>query len=694
MISSDFVEYAARLSGQAISRAYLDDIVREIGVESIPSGQAAAVFDRAWQQGKLKGKPKSLRAPSQLDCPFVAAHGQRGWVAVLARNANGSWVTQDAAGARGELADLNGCECISLPHRESGEDEAVTTSSLVWRAIKKHKTIYLEALLATLIINLLTLTTSLYSMQVYDRVIPNQGFQTLYVLSVGVLVMILLELLLKHVRSNALDKSATEIDYDLSEWFFRRSLGIRLERRPQMVGTLASQIRGYEYIRVVFSSTTLFVLAEVPFALFFIFVIMLIGGWVALVPLVLLPIALVTGLFFQRQIVRSTKENQGQSNRKAGLLVESLDAAETLKANSADWRLMGRWNRLVAEASESEDKVKYFSTMSQHVTVSLQQGGFVAIIALGAYLVTQNELTMGALIACSIISNRVLSPITQLPAVMIQVVQAKVAAEGLDALIKLPNEIDDQLHAMTPGRVDAGVRFEQVRFDYGNRELVALEIEKLDIKPGERVGVLGSIGSGKSTLTKLASGLYRPSAGRVFLGGLDMAQIASQVLRENIAYLPQDVRLISGTLRDNLLQGLPDPGDEAILETARKTGLIALIVSHPKGLFLPISEGGSGVSGGQRQLIGLTRMILAKPSVYILDEPTASMDSATEATVVAQLGEIAASGATMLIATHKTALLPLVDRLLVIHGGKLAIDGPRDAVIARLSGQSLPQTDV
>jgi ATP-binding cassette subfamily C protein LapB len=252
---------------------------------------------------------------------------------------------------------------------------------------------------------------------------------------------------------------------------------------------------------------------------------------------------------------------------------------------------------------------------------------------------------------------------------MIQIVQAKVAAEGLDALIKLPNEIDDQVHAMIPGHIEGGLRFDQVRFDYGNRDLVALDIPKLEIKPGEIVGVLGSIGSGKSTLTKLASGLYRPSDGNIFFGGLDMAQLANQVLRENIAYLPQDFRLISGTLRDNLQLGLPDHGDEAILEMARKTGLIDLIAKHPKGLALPITEGGSGVSGGQRQLIGLTRMMLSKSSVYILDEPTASMDSATEATVVALLSNLAASGVTMLVSTHKTALLPMVSRLLVMHGG-------------------------
>jgi ATP-binding cassette subfamily C protein LapB len=395
MISSDIIEYAARLSGQPISRAYLDDIVNEMGISDIPAGQAAAVFKQAWQAGKLHGEPSALKTPTQLDCPFVVSRAGAGWVMVLAKNADNTWVTQNTLGEKGLLLSFDGCECVSLPHKGEMAESQMTTSSLVSRSLWKHKGIYAEALLATFVVNVLTLSTSLFSMQVYDRVIPNQGLQTLFVLSVGVMVMILLELLLKHVRSSALDRSATCIDADLSEWFFRRAIGIRLERRPKIIGTFASQIRGYEFIRVVFGSTTLFVLADVPFAIFFIFVIALIGGWVAVVPLLLLPLSLLSGMVFQRQIERSTKENQGQANQKLGLLVESLDAVETLKANSADWKLLGRWNRLVAAASESEDKVKYYSTLSQHVTVALQQGGFVAIIALGAYLVTENQLTMG-----------------------------------------------------------------------------------------------------------------------------------------------------------------------------------------------------------------------------------------------------------------------------------------------------------
>lgn len=687
LIPISIIEYAAKLSGQSVHRTHLDDLAKELDTGVHPDGHAATAVAIAWHAGNLNGEPQPLSAPRFQDCPFLARHPQMGWVVVLSQTADSCWSARDAAGNVSRL-HLEDAECISIPGKTVAEEKQENSVHLVWGAIWRRKSIFIEALMATFLVNLLTLAASLYSMQVYDRVIPNHGFQTLYVLTAGVVVMILLELLIKHVRSYTLDKTGTSIDIELSDWFFKRAMGIRLESRPASVGTLASQIRGFELIRSVLSSTTLFMLADVPFALFFVVVILVIGGWMAVIPLILIPFSLITGLLFQQKIVRYTRENQGQSNRKSGLLVESIDGAESLKANGAEWKIQGRWNNLVSEAGESDEKVRVFSTLSQHITVALQQLGYVGLIAFGAYLVTENQLTMGALIACSIISNRALSPIAQLPAILVQITQAKIAAEGLDKLISLPNEIDDQSHAIVPGKIDAGVRFEQAKFSYDHIDRVALEIAKLDIKAGEKVGVLGGIGSGKSTLLKLASGLYRPKEGRVFLGDLDMALISPQVLRESIAYLPQDMRLISGTLRDNLLQGLPDPGDETILDMARKTGLIDLIANHPKGLALPITEGGRGISGGQRQLIGLTRMVLAKPAILILDEPTASMDAVTETKVVTLLGELAASGVTLIIATHKSALLPVIDRLLVLQGGKFIIDGPRDLVMAKLSGNN------
>jgi ATP-binding cassette subfamily C protein LapB len=406
--------------------------------------------------------------------------------------------------------------------------------------------------------------------------------------------------------------------------------------------------------------------------------------------LIALPIALVMGVMFQGAIQRHTRLNLSASNRKAGLLVEAVDGAEALKANSAEWVLQSRWNRLVAETSQADQSIRDYSALSQNLTVGFQQLTYIALVAVGAYLVAQNQMTMGALLACSIIGNRAMAPIVQLPGVMVQWAHARAAIEGLEHIIKLPNEADDAHHALMPQTLEGSFRFERARFAYGMTKHMALEIERLEIRPGERVGLIGAIGSGKSTLLKLASGMYRPAEGKIFLGGMDMALLAPAVTREVVGYLPQETRLFSGSLRDNLLLGLPDPGEDNILAAAKRTGLIELILGQPKGLALEITEGGRGVSGGQKQLIALTRMLLARPKVWLLDEPTGAMDSGTEARVVALMRELAIGGATLVVTTHKTALLPLLDRLVVLQGGRILLDGPRDAVLAKLSGRPEP----
>jgi ATP-binding cassette, subfamily C, bacterial LapB len=569
-------------------------------------------------------------------------------------------------------------------------DAMPRAGALALRAVWRRRTVYLEAALATVVVNLLTLCSALFSMQVFDRVIPNQGFQTLWVLTVGVAVAIGLELLLKHVRANSVERANTAVDHELSSWLFGRLLGIRMEKRPDSIGSLAAQIKGFETVRGVLTSTSLFVLADVPFALLFIAVIGLLGGWLVVVPLIALPLALIAGLAFQRAILGLSARQLAASNRKTGLLVEGIDAAESLKAVGAEAGVRARWDRLVAEAGEVEQSLREYSAVSQHLTVALQQLAYVSLIALGAYLAVENRLSMGALLACSIISNRALMPIVQLPGVMVQWAHARAALDALNALLALPNETDEKAQGLAPGVLEPSCRFERVRYSHGRSSVIALELPAFSVQPGERVGILGAVGSGKSTLLKLASGIYRPNEGQVFLGGIDAALLAPEARRGLVGYLPQDCTLVSGTLRENLLHGLPDSGDERILAAARATGLIDLINSQPRGLALEITEGGRGVSGGQRQSIALTRLALADARLWVLDEPTGAMDAVTEAKCIELFRTAAARGATLLVATHKNALLSLFDRLIVLQGGRVVVDGPREAVYARLSAPREP----
>lgn len=681
------IDLSARVVGQHVVGARMGDLERQLNELDDIHG-ALALFTEAWRAADLDGAPAKLSNPKLPDLPFVVWSPIAGWGLVQTRGADGVWRGETATGGELSLAGFDNAECIALPRRSDVARKAPGAIALVRDALWARKGVFIDAVLATALVSLLALAASLYSMQVFDRVIPNQGFETLWVLTVGVTLSICLEFFLKQVRSHTVDRVCNEVDHELSEWFFNRMLGIRMEARPASVGTLASQIKGFEMVRGVLASTSLFVLADVPFALFFILVIALVGGWVVLVPLVTLPIALMTGLMFQRVIQRHTRENLSASNRKTGLLVEAVDGAEALKSNSAEWTVQARWNRLVAETSFAEQSIRNYSSLSQNMTVGLQQLSYVVLVAVGAYFVTQNELTMGGLLACSIIGNRAMMPIVQLPSVMVQWALARAAIDGLEQIIALPNEDDEAHQNIVLQSIEGGLRFERTRFAYGMVDRMALEVERLEIRPGERVGLIGSIGSGKSTLLKLASGLYRPAEGKLFLGGMDMSQLAPSVVREVVGYLPQETRLFSGSLRDNLLLGLPDPGEEAILAAARRTGLIELISGQPKGLALEITEGGRGVSGGQKQLIALTRMLLARPQVWLLDEPTGAMDSVSEARVVALLRELAAEGVTMVVTTHKTALLPLLDRLIVLQNGRLLLDGPRDAVLAKLSGRS------
>lgn len=680
----DLMAQAARLVGQRASRDRLDALA-----ELSARGDALEQWSAAWQQAGLEGQPRRLEAPTLADVPFVLRERAGNWLLISGRDADGSWLGHTQAGAQVPVGELNGSVCIALPRRTtaSGAPHRLRALHLVAGALWRHKGVFLEALVATVVVNLLALGSSLFAMQVFDRVIPNQGHQTLWVLTVGVTLAVLLELLLKLVRSHMLERTATTVDDALSRRFFERMLGIRLEARPASVGTLASQVKGFEQVRGVLSATSLFVLADVPFALLFIAVIALVGSWVALVPLLVAPLALLTGLGLQALIRRHARDQQHVSNQKAGLLVEAADGAESVQAVGGEWALQARWNALVETAGNADLQMRGYTNLAQHLAVGLQQLGYVALIAFGAWLVSDNLLTMGGLLACSILGNRALAPLIQLPGVMLQWAHARAALDALDQLLALPNAEDERARALVPGAMQASLKLERVRFAYASGSAPALEVERLEIRPGERVGVLGPVGSGKSTLLKLASTLYRPREGRVFLSGLEAGQLSPGVVLDTVGYLPQDMRLISGTLRDNLRLGLPDPGDEALLAAARRTGLMQLVAGQPKGLALEISEGGRGVSGGQRQQVALTRLLLANPLLWVLDEPTGAMDAESEAQVVNLLKEALDGSRAALIATHKTALLPLFTRLVVVGGGRVLMDGPRDEVMARLGGR-------
>jgi ATP-binding cassette subfamily C protein LapB len=566
-----------------------------------------------------------------------------------------------------------------------GEAGAPQRSAAEWFAfaIRRHRRVFFEAVFATFVVSIIGLVSALYTMQVYDRVVPTKGYATLWVLTIGVAIAIVLELTLKQVRALMVDRACKLIDQELSAIFFGKALDIRLDARPRTVGTFASQIRHFESVRNFMTSSTLFILADVPFALLFIGVIALLAGPVALVPLIMVPVAILAGMVFRGPIERATNDHMTESNRKNGLLIEAVDGIESIKAAAGEWKLLDRWRALTASIAASELRVRMLSTFSTNLAQTIQQASYVALIAVGAYAIGTGQLTMGALIACSIVSGRALAPMAQIPNLIVQWKHAKIALKSLDAIMAMPGDREPDQRLVVPQHCNGDLRMEEIKFAYG-RDRPVLELPALSVGPGERVAILGAVGSGKSTLIKLMSGLYRPSAGTVFVDGVDVTHLAPEFVREHVGYLPQDVRLFNGTLRENLTMGLPTPSDSQIMRAAEMTGLDKVIQGHPRGLELEIAEGGRGLSGGQRQLVGLTRMLLARPRILLLDEPTASMDSALEARVMKHLFEEMPADASVIAVTHKPALLPHVRRLIVLDRGKVVLDGPRDQVLARL----------
>ncbi|WP_353239558.1 ATP-binding cassette domain-containing protein [Limnohabitans sp.] len=479
------------------------------------------------------------------------------------------------------------------------------------------------------------------------------------------------------------ERACKAIDEELSSVFFGHALAIRMDKRPRTVGTFASQIRHFAMVRNFMTASTLFLLADLPFALMFIVVIALIAGPVAIVPALFLPLAMLAGFAFKGRLARIAEAHMEEGNRKNGLLIEAIDGIESVKASGAEWKMLERWRQLTRVLSHDEVQMKDISSLSQGLTQSLQQACYIALVAVGAYAIGAGYLTMGGLIACTIISGRALTPIAQISGLIVQWQHARFALKGLDGIMALEGDTSPGERRVVPDQSSGHLRMEAVRVSYAPQTL-ALDVPRFQVGPGERVAVIGAVGSGKSTFIKALSGLYRPADGRVFLDDVDIAHLAPEFVREHVGYLTQDVRLFQGTLRDNLALGLPSPTDAQILEAARQTGLDRVIASHPQGLGIEISEGGKGLSGGQRQLVGLTRLLIQRPRILLLDEPTASMDGPLEDHIAANVFARRPDDTTLIVVTHKPTLLRHFTRVVVIEHGRIVADGQRDEVLAGL----------
>lgn len=662
----------------------------------------AALGELASRMGFAPAQWLPLPDPARL--PLVAHHPEQGWGVVIRQTPTGEWVflggeqvsmlsNEDMSQASAVLSTQVADVAFGPWRWLSGSTGASSLSNtsfmaVVLRTLGQYRTVIVEACLASLFIGLLALATSLFSMQVYDRVIPTRGEHTLVIMASGVLLVIVLELAMKFLRGKVMDHIIVGLDNRLSRDVFTRLLSLRVDRLPTSVGSLAGQVRGYEQVRSFYTASTLFTLIDLPLALVFVVLIVFIGHpVVAMVPLVFAGIALYLGLSIRAKISQQAMAGAQYSNQKTGLLVETVEGIETIKAGAGGWKFLSRWITANDTIVNNDIKTRHLTDSVGYLSASLQQISYAGVVVAGAWAVMNGHMTMGALIACSIMSGRVLAPIMALPGLLVQHSHARAAVEGLEKIYEIARDHDGTEQPLTPETLNGHFQLENAVFAYGNNP-PALSIESLSIRPGERVILLGHIGSGKSTLLRLLSGLYQPVTGRVLVDGLDMAHVHRQVLSDHIGYLQQDHRLFQGTLRDNLLVGLPDPGDEALIQAMKRTGMDTFVAAHPAGLQRAISEGGKGLSGGQKQLLAFTRIVLTQPRVWLLDEPTATMDEEQERLCLKLLMEEADAGKTMVIATHKKHLLALATRIVVVAGSKIVMDSPRDEVLQQIKDRA------
>ncbi|BAO84349.1 ABC-type bacteriocin/lantibiotic exporters, contain an N-terminal double-glycine peptidase domain [Serpentinimonas maccroryi] len=561
--------------------------------------------------------------------------------------------------------------------------KAVRGEHWFWGVIAENRRLYRDVLLAAFLTNLFAVAMPLFMMNVYDRVVPNQAFDTLWVLSAGIAIIVLGDLMLKVMRSRFVDLASSRADVKLSAFIMERVLGMRMEQRPASAGSFAANLRAFESVRDFIGSATVVAFIDLPFALIFFLVI----GWIA--PMMLIPlfigaaVLLLYALAVQGRMHTLTETTYRASAQRNATLIEGLVGFETLKALAAEAPIQRKWEQSAALLARVGAQLRLLSASSGHTAAFVQGTVTVAIVILGVYLIGARELTMGGLIACSMLASRAMAPIGQVAGLLVQYHTASTALSSLEEVMQREVERPDGANFITRGRIEGAIEFKDVSFNYPGQSNASLRNVSFRLKAGERVAILGRIGSGKTTLEKLILGLYRPTSGAVLIDGIDLRQLDPAELRRHIGYVQQDVMLFYGSLRDNITLGAPLADDADVLKAATLSGIVELVNQHPEGFDMLVGERGESLSGGQRQGVAIARAVINDPSILLLDEPTSSMDHSSEEDIKKRLQQFV-PGKTVVLVSHRTSLLDLVERIIVMDAGRIVADGPKEQVIQAL----------
>ena len=555
-----------------------------------------------------------------------------------------------------------------------------------WGTLWRFRKFYFESMFATILANILTLATIFFTMNVYNRVVPTSAYASLWTLAIGTSLAIVFEFFMRWLKARMVDLGGKKADLAINATLLREIMTIRLEHRPNSIGVFASSMRDFDALRDFFSSASLVLLADLPFIFMFLGIIWLIGGPIVIVPLIAIPILILVGVLSQPALTRAIRQNMKEAGDRQSVLVESILNLESLKAHNEQRYLQRRWEVANLASADSYKATRAVTNLITGLTAMLQQLTTVGVIVVGVYLIHSKNLTLGALIACVMLASRAIAPLGSIMSLAARYQQAVNALEILESLMKRPRDQDSDMQYIVPDRFSGALQTKELEFAYpSSAGQPVLRRISLDVKTGERVALVGTVGSGKSTLLRLMSGLYTPLGGAVLIDGVDIRQIDPTAFRDKIGYVGQDTQLFMGTLRQNLVLSNPSISDQKILDVLKALGLYELVASSARGLDMLLTEAGGGLSGGQRQLLSIARMMLRNPVYVFMDEPTAHMDAQTEVRVIKVLQEWS-KGRTVILSSHRTQLLALVNRVVMLDRGAVFMDTNRDDFLTKMSG--------
>ncbi len=691
---SDALLYLAAHHGRALSREAL-----LAGLPIVDGRLSVGLFGRAAQRAGLETEPvkRDLKDIAALVLPAVLILRDGSTLILLKIDHKKKSALVLDPSVRGDPATLTFAQletgylgyAFLVRPAAAADARAVAAGDLprthwFWSVVQRFWPNYTHIAIAALIVNVLALASPLFIMNVYDRVVPNGAIASLIALAIGLTIAVVFDFVLRTVRSRIIDMTGKKVDVVLASNIFEHVLSTKMAQRPTSVGILANQMRDFDSVREFFTSGSVVSATDLIFALIFIAVLFMIAGPLAWIPVIMLPLMVILGLVLQRPLDKAMKRLQAESAARHGVLVESLAGIETVRAVGAEARMQTAWERSVAATARSGEDVHFWASLALTSANTAQQLTTLAMVIVGVFLILDGKLSVGALVAATMLGGRVLAPIAGIAAVITRGTQTLSALKAIDRVMSLERERPPERSYVSRKIEDGRIAFDNITFRYPAAAENALDKVSFRIAPGERIGIIGRVGSGKTTVGRLLVGFYEPQDGRILVDGVDIRQYDPADLRAGIGFVLQDTDLFFGKLRDNIALGKPAATDEEILAAARLSGVEGFIAGHPLGYDMPIAEGGRSLSGGQKQAIGLARTLIRKPKILFLDEPTAHFDVRSEAEFTERLKTLADGKMTIIVSTHRLSLLSMVDRLLLFDRGRLVADGPRDNVIAML----------